>query len=96
MLYKNTKVKVLWPDGDTDFFDKVAGGLQGNTLAQYLFIICVDYMLRTSIDLMKENGIILKKGKEQKIPRTNYYECGQHSWYSASGKYTNSGRIPAA
>ena len=28
MLYSNTKVKVLSPDGDTDFFDIAAGFLQ--------------------------------------------------------------------
>ena len=28
MLYKNTKVKLHSPDGDTDFFDIVAGVLQ--------------------------------------------------------------------
>ena len=48
MLYKNTKVKVRYPDGDTDYFDNVAGLLQGDTLAQYLFINCLDDMLRTS------------------------------------------------
>ena len=31
MLYKNTKVKVRSPDGDTDYFDIVAGVLQGDT-----------------------------------------------------------------
>ena len=48
MLYRNTKVKVCSPDGDTDYFDMVAGVLQGDTLAPYLFIIyldCLDYML---------------------------------------------------
>ena len=39
MLYKNMKVKVCSPDGDTDFFDILAGIMQGDTLAQYLFII---------------------------------------------------------
>ena len=38
MLYRNTKVKVRSPDGDTDFLDIVAGILQGDTLALYLFI----------------------------------------------------------
>ena len=33
MLYKNTKVKVGSPDGETDYFNIVAGVLQGNTLA---------------------------------------------------------------
>ena len=30
MLYKNMKVKVRSPNGDTDYFDVVAGVLQGN------------------------------------------------------------------
>ena len=50
ILYKNTKVKVCSPDGDTEYFDIVAGVLQGDTLAPYLFIICLDYVLRASID----------------------------------------------
>ena len=55
-LYWNTKVKVLSPDGDTEYFDIVAGVLQRDTLAPYLFSICLDYVLRTSIDKIKENG----------------------------------------
>ena len=61
MLYRNTKVKVRSPDGDTDYFNIVAGVLQGDTLAPYLFIICLDYVLRTSIDKIKENGFKLTK-----------------------------------
>ena len=48
ILYRSTKVKVISPDGDTEYFDIVAGVLQGDTLALYLFIICLDYVLRTS------------------------------------------------
>ena len=40
VLYKNTKLKARSPDGDTNDFDIVAGELQGDTLAPYLFIIC--------------------------------------------------------
>ena len=61
ILYKNTKVKVCSPDGDTDLFDVVVGVLQGNTFALYLFIICLVYELRMSIDLMNENGFTLKR-----------------------------------
>ena len=61
MLYKNTKVKVRSLDGDTDFFDIVAGVLQGDTLAPYPLIICLDYVLRTSIDLMNKNGFTRAK-----------------------------------
>ena len=67
MLYKDTKVKVCSPDGDTDYFDIVAGVLQGD-IAPYLFIICLDYMLRTSIDLMKENGFKLVKERSRRYP----------------------------
>ena len=56
ILYRNTKVKVRSPDGDTDYFDNVVGVQQGDTLAPYLFIICLDYVLRTSIDKIRENG----------------------------------------
>ena len=60
------KVKVQSPDGDTDFFDIVAGMLQGDTLAPYLFIICLDYILWASIDLMKENGLTLEKTRNRR------------------------------
>ena len=68
MLYRNTKVKVCSLDGDTDYFNIVAGVLQGDTFAPYLVIICLDYMLRTSIDKMKENGFKLTKERSRKYP----------------------------
>ena len=61
-------VKVCSPNGDTDYFDIVAGVLQGDTLAPYLFITCLDYMLRTSIDIMKENGFKLAKERSWRYP----------------------------
>ena len=61
MLYKNTKAKFCSPDGHTDYLDIVAGVLQGDTLTPYLFVICLDYVLRTCTDLMKENGFKLAK-----------------------------------
>ena len=66
MLYSNMKVKICSPDEDTDFFDIVAGVLQGDTLALHLFIIWLDYVIWTSIDLMKENGFT------QKIARSSW------------------------
>ena len=68
MLYRNTKVKVRSPDGDTDYLDIVAGALQWDTLAPYLFIICLDYVLRTSIDKIKENSSKLTKEKRRRYP----------------------------
>ena len=69
ILYRNTKVKVRSPDGDTDYFDIVAGVLQGDTLAPYLIIICRDYVLRTSIDKITENGFELTKKEAEGTPQ---------------------------
>ena len=68
MLYKNTKIKVHSPDEDTNYFDIVAGVLQQDTFVPYLFIICLDYVLRTSIDLLKENGFKLAKERSRRYP----------------------------
>ena len=68
ILYRNTKVKVRSSDGDTEYFDIVARVLQGDTLAPYLFIICLDYVLRTSIDKIRENGFELTKKRSRRYP----------------------------
>ena len=68
ILYRNTRVKVCSLDGDTEYFDIVAGVLKGNTLAPYLFIICLDYVLRTSIDKIRENGFELTKKRSRRYP----------------------------
>ena len=51
---------------ETHYFDIEAGVLQGYTLVTYLFIICLDYMLRASMDLMKENGFKLAKERSRR------------------------------
>ena len=53
ILYKNTKVKVRSSDGDTDYFDIVAGAVQWE---------------RTPIDIMKEDGFRLAKEKSRRYP----------------------------
>ena len=68
ILYRNTKVKVRSLDGDTEYFDIVAGVLQGVTLAPYLFIIYVDYVLRTSTDKIRENGFELTRKRSRRYP----------------------------
>ena len=68
MLYGNMKVKFRLPDGDTDYFDFVAGVRQRDILAPYLFIIYLDYVLRKLVDLMKEHGFTLAKARSRKYP----------------------------
>ena len=75
ILNRNTKVKVRSPDGDPEYFDIVAGVLQGDTLAPYLFINCLDYVLRTSIDKIRENGWQRKEAEctpQKKITDADY------------------------
>ena len=45
-----------------------AGVLQGDSLAPYLFIICLEYVLRTSIDKIQENGFELTKKRSRRYP----------------------------
>ena len=68
ILYRNSKVKVRSPDGDTEYFSIVAGELQGGTLSPYLFIIYLDYVLRTSIHKIRENGFELTKKRSRRYP----------------------------
>ena len=95
ILYKNTKVKLRSQDGDTDYFDIVTGVLRGDTIAPYLFIISLDYMLRTSIDLMKENGFKLANERNRRYPAETITDAKYADDISASSKYTYPCRIPA-
>ena len=42
ILYKDTWAKVVTSDGSTQPFEITSGILQGDTLAPYLFTICID------------------------------------------------------
>ena len=55
------------PDGDTEYVDIEVGVLQGDTLAPYLFIICLDYLLRISMDKIR-NGFEVTKNRSRRYP----------------------------
>ena len=66
--YKNTKANVITPDGDTSHFDIKAGILQGDTLAPYLFVIILDYIMsQTYKDREEELGFPLQKRKSRRV-----------------------------
>jgi len=67
-LYTSTKAKVVSPDGDTDLFDILAGVLQGDTLAPFLFILVLDYVLRISVDSLNNKGLKLKARQSRRNP----------------------------
>ena len=68
LLYTNNTATVLSPDGETKPFDIKAGILQGDTLAPFLFIMVVDYILRMSLDTQKEKGLLLKARTSSRHP----------------------------
>ena len=56
------------PDEDTEFFDILAGLLQGDTLAPFLFVICLDYALRICVDKCNEYGVTLDLARSKRFP----------------------------
>ena len=67
IMYKNTQAFVRSPDGDTGFFNIIARVLQGDTLAPYLLIIVLDYVLR-NLDQSKTLGFTLRKQLSRRYP----------------------------
>ena len=49
IAYKHTKSIVRTNDGDTDFINISGGVLQDETLAPFIFIICLDYVLKKAL-----------------------------------------------
>ena len=49
VMYSNTQAVVLSADGETDAFEILAEVLQLDTLAPYLFILVLDYVMRVAI-----------------------------------------------
>ena len=68
MLYKNTRSMVRSPDGDTPYFEIITGVLQSDTLVQFLFIICLDYIMKMSLDNNRELGFTLTERKSSQYP----------------------------
>ena len=66
-MYSNTRAQVLTPDGLTDIFEIVAGVLQGDTLAPYLFIILLDYCMRTALERHPDIGFTLKPARSRRV-----------------------------
>ena len=55
-------------NSNTDFFDIVAGVLQGNTLVLFLFQIYLDDILWMSVDQIKEISLVLKNTRRWWYP----------------------------
>ena len=66
--YKNTKSIVTTDDGDTDFINISGGVLQGDTLALFLFIICLDYVLKKGLDRNNDLEFTLIERRNKRYP----------------------------
>uniref|UniRef100_A0A3B1IYM6 Reverse transcriptase domain-containing protein n=1 Tax=Astyanax mexicanus TaxID=7994 RepID=A0A3B1IYM6_ASTMX len=68
-MYAGTRAKVVTPDGNSEEFDILAGVMQGDTLAPFLFIIVLDYALRKAINgREQELGFTLSPRKSSRYP----------------------------
>ena len=68
VMYTDTSSTVLSTDGETPSFPILAGILQGDTLAPFLFIMVVDYVLRISVDSISEKGYMLHPRRSPRYP----------------------------
>ena len=68
-MYSKTRAKVITTNGETDWFDIIAGVLQVDTLAPFLFIIVLDYALRQVISGREEElGFRITQRKSRRYP----------------------------
>ena len=66
-LYDNTIAQVITEDGLTEAFLILAGVMQGDTLAPYLFIIAIDYILNKAME-GKYYGFTLQQRRSRRYP----------------------------
>jgi hypothetical protein len=68
-LYVVAKAKVRYDTNKfTDYIDLSVGVLQGDTLAPYLFVIVMDFVLRTALDGNPSLGLKIKNGTTRRYP----------------------------
>jgi hypothetical protein len=65
-LYRDTQAFVQLRDCQTDAFTTTSGVLQGDTLAPFLFIIFIDYILRRA--LREDEGYVITRRRSSRHP----------------------------
>ena len=49
IMYEDKSAKVITPDGEMEIFSIISAVLQGDTLAPYLFVIVINYIMRKAL-----------------------------------------------
>ena len=65
-MYTGTRAKIITGDGLTELFEILAGVLQGDTLAPYLFIIVVDYIMTTVLAAEGDVGFTITPSRSRR------------------------------
>ena len=74
-IYTDSSALVISADGDTEPFEILAGVLQGDTLAPFLFIVVVDYIMRHALkDINQSTGIVLERRKSRRHPELRLHD----------------------
>ena len=66
-MYQDTRAAVVTPDGLSDLFSTTSGVLQGDTLAPFLFVLLLDWVLRTALPT-NEDGFVLCRRTSRRHP----------------------------
>ena len=66
-MYANTMAKVITDDGLTEAFLILAGVMQGDTLAPYLFVITIDYVMTTALK-DRDLGLTIHPRRSRRYP----------------------------
>ena len=66
-MYKDTMARVITEDGLTEAFLILAGVMQGDTLAPYLFVIAIDYVMTTALR-GKDLGFTVHPRRSRRYP----------------------------
>jgi len=75
VIYEDSSAVVLTPDGETSSFPIQAGVLQGDTLAPFLFIVVLDYVMRHALkDISLDTGIVLEERRSRRHPETRLHD----------------------
>ena len=69
-MYTDTTAKVIAVDGRTEIFKILAGVIQGDTLAPYLFIIVIDYIM-SLVTNNASHGFTMTPARSRRYPAEN-------------------------